>query len=213
MLLLAKKAMKKPVQFVMPPQPTQPEPPKPPELLPEPRVEPDPTPEPKVEFPREPFVPFAATPEPIVVQMLKLASVQKNDVLYDLGSGDGRIVITAAQKFGARAFGYEIDPSLVRKSREEIQKQKLENLAVVEERNMYRLDLSRGSVITLYLSPEANLKLVPQLQKMQPGSRVVSYKYRIEGYKPLVTHKVWTQEKGTMREHTIWLYTIPLEKE
>lgn len=210
MLILAKKAMNKPIPFVLPPQPTFPEPEKPPELLPEPRVEAPP----KVEVPRDPVVGFIATPELVAVNMLSIANVKRGDILYDLGSGDGRIVILAAKPpFSARAYGYEIDPALVKKSREAIVKQKLEKQAAVEQKNIYRLDLTGGTVITLYLSVEANLRLVPQLEKMRPGSRIVTHQYPLEGYKPVLKEKVPVNEDGMLRDHWIYLYTIPLERE
>jgi hypothetical protein len=209
LMLLRANLRKPPPPLVFPPPPTRPEPEKPPELLPHPKVEVEPPP--KV-LP-DPVVPYIPTPELVVINMLTMANVKKGDILYDLGSGDGRIVILAAKQFGARAFGYEIDPALVKKSREAITKQKLEKTATVEQRNIYRLDLSGGTVITLYLSPEANLRLVPQLERMRPGTRIITHQYPIEGYKPALKEKVAVMEEGMLRDHFIYLYTTPLEKE
>ena len=107
------------------------------------------------------IVPFVPTPQEVVERMLELAQVKKGDVVYDLGSGDGRIVITAAKKYGVKAVGFEIDPELLQKSRETIRKEGLERLAEIREQDILTVDLSPASVVTMYLLPEVNLKLRP----------------------------------------------------
>jgi cyclopropane fatty-acyl-phospholipid synthase-like methyltransferase len=164
-------------------------------------------------FKPRPVIPFVATPDDVVLAMLNLAGVGRRDVLYDLGSGDGRIVIAAARHFGAKAVGYEINAGLVRSSRAAIKKAKLEKVATIEQLDIFDIDLDRATVVTLYLTEEANRRLVPQLAQMRPGARVVTHRYPIPGYKATTTKKVSVRIDGEDREHTIWLYTIPLEEE
>jgi len=129
-------------------------------------------------FESKKIVPFVPTPQDVVEGMLELAQVKKGDVVYDLGSGDGRIVITAAKKYGAQAVGFDIDPELIKQSRESIRKEGLENLAEIREQDILTVDLSQASVLTMYLLPSVNLKLRPKiLSAMTPGSRVVSHAF------------------------------------
>lgn len=124
------------------------------------------------------IVPFVPTPQEVVYKMLELAEVKKGDVLYDLGSGDGRIVIAAAKKYGVHATGFEIDPKLVKESRERIRAEKLEHLAEIREQDILTVDLSPATVLTMYLLPDVNLKLRPNiLKQLKPGSRIVSHDF------------------------------------
>jgi precorrin-6B methylase 2 len=137
------------------------------------------------EFESKKIVPFVPTPQEVVEGMLELAQVNKGDVVYDLGSGDGRIVITAAKKYGTQAVGFEIDPERIKESRESIRKQGLEKLAEVREQDILTVDLSRANVLTMYLLPSVNLKLRPKiLSEMAPGSRVVSHAFDMGDWKP-----------------------------
>jgi SAM-dependent methyltransferase len=159
--------------------------------------------------PRNPDVHFQPTPNEAVEVMLRLADVSKSDVVYDLGCGDGRIVIAAAKKTGCRAYGFDIDPLMVKKSRENVRKEKLEKLVTIEMKDIFDLDLSKASVVTLYLLPELNLALVPQLEKMRPGSRIVSHSFDIEGVEPDVEATVY-REGG--KSNKVYLWTTPLKK-
>lgn len=156
---------------------------------------------------RRPDVIFVPTPQPVVERMLELAKVTKNDVVYDLGCGDGRIVVTAAKKYACKAVGFDIDPQRVKESLENVRKNGVENLVTIEQKDIFTLDLSGASVITLYLLTSLNEKLVPQLQKMKPGSRVVSHSFEIPGYQPDKVERV----DADGFERTIYLYTIPLK--
>lgn len=159
---------------------------------------------------RTPDVIYVPTPEPVVAKMLELADVKKTDVLYDLGCGDCRIPVTAAKKFGCKAFGFDIDPQRIKESKENIKKNGVEKLVQVERENIFKLDLSPASVVTLYLLPTLNVKLIPQLEKLKPGSRIVAHDFDMAGVKP---DKVITMtSKETNREHTIYLWTVPLKK-
>jgi precorrin-6B methylase 2 len=124
------------------------------------------------------LAPFDPTPQEVVERMLKLARVKGDDVLYDLGSGDGRLVIAAAKKFGARAVGFEIDAGLVKLARENARKAGVENLVEFRQQDFLTADISPASVVTLYLSYDGNLAVRPQLmQQLRSGARVVSYTF------------------------------------
>lgn len=130
------------------------------------------------------IVPFVPSPQSVVDKMIELAAVKKGDVVYDLGSGDGRIVIAAAKK-GARAVGFEIDPDLVAESRANIQKAGVQESAEIRNQDILTVDLSGASVVTMYLLPDVNLKLRPNLQKqLKPGSRIVSHSFDMGDWKP-----------------------------
>lgn len=151
------------------------------------------------------LAPYVPSPPPVVERMLALADVSAQDTVYDLGSGDGRIVIKAAQQFGAKAVGVEIDEKLVNQSRAQIKELKLDNKAQILHEHLMDVDLSPASVVTLYLLWTSNKTIRPNLEKgLQPGSRVVSHDFLIEGWKPIKTEKL----TGQGRTHTIYLYEI-----
>jgi SAM-dependent methyltransferase len=147
------------------------------------------------------IVPFVPTPQEVVDKMIELAGVKEGDVVYDLGSGDGRIVITAAKK-GARAVGFDVDGDLVKDSQENIRKAGLEKLAEIKQQDILTVDLSPATVVTMYLLPDVNLKLKPNiLKQLKPGSRVVSHAFDMGDWKPDKTERV--------NGRTIYLWTIP----
>lgn len=159
----------------------------------------------------EPDVVYVPTPHDVVAKMLQTAGVTKKDVLYDLGCGDGRIVVMAAKKYGCPATGFDIDPDRVKESQENVKKNKVEKLAKIREQDVFELDLSPASVVTLYLLPSLNVKLIPQLDKLKPGSRIVSHDFDMEGVKPDKVINMTSSEDNV--EHTIYLWTVPLKKE
>ncbi len=135
-------------------------------------------------------VPYVPTPEPVVEKMLDLAKVGPNDVVYDLGSGDGRIVILAAQR-GARAVGVDIDPQRVREARANAQRANVGDRAEFRQGNLFDVNLAPASVVTLYLLPGVNLKLKPKLLKeLRPGTRIVSHSFDMGDWKPAKTADV-----------------------
>jgi SAM-dependent methyltransferase len=145
-------------------------------------------------------VPFIVTPDNVTLEMLKLAKVGPADYVIDLGSGDGRIVIVAAKRFGARGLGVEIVPDLVRKSRESARQAGVEDRAEFREQDLFETDLSKASVVTLYLLPEVNLQLRPRLQKLKPGTRIVSHDWDMGDWKPDATIEVDAPDKKIGRE-------------
>jgi SAM-dependent methyltransferase len=157
---------------------------------------------------RSPDVAFVPTPLEVVDVMLRLADVKPTDVVYDLGCGDGRIVIAAAKR-GARAVGYDIDPERVRESRENVKKAGVEHLVKIEQRDIFTLDLRGASVITLYLLPQLNVRLIPQLEKLTPGTRIVSHAFDMGEITPEVKATVSTSW-GMHSEVFYW--TAPLKK-
>lgn len=152
------------------------------------------------------IVPYVPTPQEVVDRMLELAQVKKGDVVYDLGSGDGRIVVTAAKKYGVNAVGFEIDPERIKESHENIKKAGVGHLVEIRQQDIRTVDLSRASVLTMYLLPEVNLMIRPNIWKqMKPGSRVVSHDFDMGDWKPL---KVERLKDGSGWEHTIYLWHV-----
>jgi len=153
------------------------------------------------------IVPFVPTPQDVVEKMLQMAGVKKGDVVFDLGSGDGRIVITAAKQYGVRAVGFEIDPDLIKQSRENIRKAGVEKLAEIREQDIRTVDLSPATVVTMYLLPEVNLMVRPSLwRQLKPGSRVVSHDFDMRDWKPVKTEEIKEAESGW--GHTLYLWII-----
>jgi ribosomal protein L11 methylase PrmA len=153
---------------------------------------------------RTPDVVFVPTPQDAVEKMLEFAQVKKGDVVYDLGCGDGRIVVTAAKKYGVRAVGIDIDPQRIKESRENVRTNGVEKLVTIKHADVFAEDLSEASVVTLYLLPSLNVKLIPQLQKLKPGSRVVSYQFSMQGVKPAEVYS---------GRFTIYKWITPLQVE
>ncbi|HWB85925.1 MAG TPA: methyltransferase domain-containing protein [Bryobacteraceae bacterium] len=153
----------------------------------------------------ENLAPYIPTPQRLVERMLEAGHVKRGDVVYDLGSGDGRIVITAAQKFGARAVGVEIRPDLYEMAVERIKALGLEDKVTMIHGSALRVDLSPANVVTMYLLTSSNERLKPNLEKyLKPGSRVVSNEFPIKGWKPA---EVVHEKLGSM-DHTIYVYEM-----
>lgn len=159
---------------------------------------------------RCPDVHFVPTPHEVVEIMLRLADIKEDDVVYDLGCGDGRIVIAAAKKAGAISYGFDIDPGMVETSIRNVRKENLEHLVTIKEADIFALDLSKASVITLYLLPELNVKLIPQLEALKPGSRIVSHSFDIEGVKPDVEATIYNVKDRVVSR--VYLWTTPLRR-
>ena len=158
---------------------------------------------------RKPDVIYYPTPTETVVEMLRLAKIKKGDVLYDLGSGDGRIPIAAAQQYGIRAVGIEIDPKLVTEAEENAQQANVSRLVRFRNEDMFRVDVSEATIVTLYLSEKLNVLLRPKLlRELRPGSRILSHDFRMGDWKPEQTVRVpW----GKLYR-TVYLWTVPTPK-
>jgi len=160
---------------------------------------------------RKPDVIYVPTPQEVVDKMLELAEVKKDDLVYDLGCGDGRIVVTAAKKYGCRGVGYDINPKRIKESLNNVEKNNVRDLVRIKQEDIFTLDLSEANVITLYLLPSLNVKLIPQLEKLKPGSRIVSHDFDMKGVTPDKVVKINSDNEYS--DHTIYLWTTPLKKE
>ncbi len=155
-------------------------------------------------------VPFVVSPEEVVTRMLRIAEVGAGDYVIDLGSGDGRIVIGAARR-GARALGIDIDPSLVAKGRENAAAAGVTERTEFSAQDLFETDLSRASVVTMYLLPEFNLKLRPKLLTLKPGTRLVSHDWHMGDWEPDETIELRTPEKpvGLGGKSRVHLWIVP----
>jgi tRNA G37 N-methylase Trm5 len=151
---------------------------------------------------RSPDVIFVPTPQEVVDEMLRVAGVKKGDVLYDLGSGDGRIPVTAAKKFAIRAVGIDIDPERIREAKANAKKNGVEKLVQFRQEDLFQTDFSEATVVTLYLLPDLNVKLRPKLWKeLKPGTRIVSHQFDMGDWKP--------ERKIDLNGRTIYFWTVP----
>lgn len=162
---------------------------------------------------RTPDVIFVPTPQEVVDVMLKIAKVTKNDVVYDLGSGDGRIPITAARVYGARAVGIDIDPERIRDANENLKSAAASDRTILQRvqflnQDLFTTNISEATVVTLYLLPSLNVKLIPKLNKeLRPGTRIVSHAFDMSAdgveRKPITTENI--------NGRTIYYWTIPIQ--
>lgn len=151
-------------------------------------------------------VPFVPTPPEVIDRMLEMARVKSGDVIYDLGSGDGRILIQAAKRFGVKGVGIEIDADLVRESRANAFRQKVDHLVEFRAQDALSADVSEATVVTLYMLPDFNAKLRPIFDRqLKPGSRVVSHDFPIEGWVP---DRIERLKGDFLHDHTILLFEI-----
>jgi outer membrane protein assembly factor BamB len=152
---------------------------------------------------------YVPTPQDVVEKMLELAEVRNSDVVYDLGSGDGRIVVTAAKNHGCKAVGYELDEELVKLSLQSVEKSGVKERAAIERKDVLTVDLSLASVVTVYFSEQFLEKLKPQFEKLKPGSRIVSHQFLIPGATPDKKLDFVSPHDGV--KHALYLWTAPLK--
>ena len=151
-------------------------------------------------------VPYVPTSEQAVQGMLKLAGVKKTDIVYDLGCGDGRIVIAAAKNYGAHGVGIDLNPERIKEANENAKKAGVENLVRFEEGDLFKADFHEATVVTLFLLPEVNLRLRPKLQKdLKPGTRIVSNTFDMEDWKPNKEMNVDGSETYLSRKLYMWI--------
>jgi ubiquinone/menaquinone biosynthesis C-methylase UbiE len=166
--------------------------------------------------------------------MLAMADLQPGDVLYDLGCGDGRIMVTAAKQYGVKAVGFDLDADRVKESEAKAKTNGVDHLVTVRQADIFTLDLSEATVVTLYLHPELNVRLMPQLRKLKPGSRILSHDFDMRGAVPAEVHRMrasaeWLERGSTSpttppsalpppppptrRTHTIYKWIVPWKAE
>ena len=164
--------------------------------------------------PREPDVPYVPTTPEAVEAMLKLADVKKTDVLYDLGCGDGRIVIAAAKTFGAHGVGIDIDPQRIKEAKENAKRAGVEDLVRFELGDLLEAKFSEATVVTLFLLPRINLKLKPRLlEQLKPGTRVVSNTFDMGEWKAEKESTVDNEDFDTGLSRRFFLWTIPASRQ
>jgi ribosomal protein L11 methylase PrmA len=161
-------------------------------------------------FMRTPDVVYVGTPYDVVSEMLHIAQVTKDDLVVDLGCGDARMLVLAAQKYGSHGIGYDIDPDMVWASRRNAEKNNVADLVQIIQADIFTVDISKADVLLIYLLPEMNLKLIPQLESLKPGSRLVFHNYDLGGIVPEKKVKVISNEDNS--SHTLYLYTTPLKR-
>lgn len=153
------------------------------------------------------IAPFVASPLPVVRHMLALAGLKPGETFYDLGAGDGRTVIMAAQEFGARAVGVELREDLAKKALASIQELGIEDRVIIVQKDIFKVDISKANVVFLYLTTSANEKVRPKLEKeLKSGTRVVSHDYEVLGWKPDKTENFCENPKLGYPSHTIYVY-------
>ena len=154
-------------------------------------------------------VPYVPTHQMIVDEMLKMAEVKASDLLYDLGSGDGRIPITAAKRFGTRGVGVDLDPQRIKEANENAQKAGVTDRVTFIQGDLFKTDFKEATVLTLYLLPDVNLKLKPEILKMKPGTRVVSHNYDMGDWTPEKSKTIVTPD-GV--DHYVYFWRVPEQK-
>jgi SAM-dependent methyltransferase len=151
---------------------------------------------------RLPDVPYVPTQNDVVDAMLKLAGVRSTDVVYDLGCGDGRIIVRAAKNLGAHGIGIDINPDRIQEARENAKRNSVENMVRFEEGDLFDTDIHNATVVTLYLLPDVNLRLRPKLLRdLKPGTRIVSHSFDMGDWKP--------EKQEEVDGATIYLWTVP----
>lgn len=155
-------------------------------------------------------IPFVPTPTPVVEKMLELAEVKQSDVVYDLGCGDGRILIHAAKKYGARGVGVDLDPQRIDEARKNAQREGVAHLVEFRAEDGTQTDISQATVVTLYMFKWFNNAIRPKLQNLRPGARVVAHDFDIDDWQParVVTLEPGKDGAGIERQHVLYLWKV-----
>lgn len=159
---------------------------------------------------KKPDVGYYATTQDVVEEILRQVKVQKTDIVCDLGCGDGRFVITAARKYGCKGIGYEIDPQLVETGRKRAKELGVADRVEILEEDIFTADLSKMTVVTLFLLPNLNTRLIPQLEKLPANARIVSHEFDVPGLVP--DREMTFVSKQDDSEHLLYFYSLPLKK-
>jgi len=164
---------------------------------------------------KKPDVVFVPTRPEVVNRMLEMAEIRTNDILYDLGCGDGRIVVAAAKKYGIKAVGVDIDPARVRESRENVRTNNVAHLVTIKQADIFELDFHEATVVTLYLLPELNVRLMPKLAKLKPGARIISDDFDMKGARPkeIVHLNSSSDDHNGESQNTLYKWVVPWEPE
>lgn len=164
---------------------------------------------------KKPDVIFVPTRPEVVDKMLEMAEIKTNDILYDLGCGDGRIVVAAAKKYGIKAVGVDIDPERIKESLENVRTNNVAHLVTIKQADIFELDFHEATVVTLYLLPELNVRLMPKLAKLKPGTRIISDDFDMRGAKPKeVVRLNRTQDDDNGEpQNTLYKWVVPWEPE
>lgn len=158
---------------------------------------------------RTPDVGFVPTPMAAVERMIAMADIKAGDIVYDLGCGDGRIVVAAAQRYGVNAVGVDINPERVEESRAKAKAAGVENLVSIRQADIFTLDLSDADVVFTYLTPRLNQRLMPQLRKLKPGARIISYEFDMGNAKPV---ELVRERFDGFGEQRIYKWIVPWEE-
>lgn len=150
---------------------------------------------------RELDVPYVPTPQAVVDRMLELAEIKEGDYVIDLGSGDGRIPITAAKKYGIKALGVDLNPLRVQEANQNAKREKVTDKVEFREEDLFTTDLSQATVITMYLLTSVNMKLRPELLKLKPGTRIVSHSFDMGDWEP--------DRKEKVEGRDVFMWTVP----
>lgn len=164
---------------------------------------------------KKPDVVFVPTRMEVVNKMLEMAEIKTNDILYDLGCGDGRIVVTAAKRYGIKAVGVDIDPQRVKESLENVRTNNVAHLVTIKQADIFQSDFHEATVVTLYLLPSLNVRLMPKLARLKPGTRIISDDFDMHGAKPKeVVHveRSADQEDAEMQT-TVYKWVVPWDPE
>ena len=159
---------------------------------------------------KKPDCVYVPTPHDVTAKMLEMAHVKKTDVVYDPGCGDGRLCVTAAKKYGCKAIGFEIEPSLVEQAKKNAKRRNVEHLVSIQKKDIFKLDYSQANVLTLYLLPDMLKRLLPSFEKMAPGSRIVAHNYELPGILPDEQTEILSKEDND--KHTLYAYKLPLRR-
>lgn len=156
-------------------------------------------------------IPYVPSTMPVVAKMLELASVTKDDIVYDMGCGDGRILIMAAKKYGARGVGIDLDPVRIAEAKKNAQDEGVSHLVEFRAEDGTKTDISKATVVTLYMFKWFNNAISPKLQKLRPGSRVVAHDFDIDDWKPAAVVNLDSEKnghEGIERPHTLYLWLV-----
>ena len=154
-------------------------------------------------------VPYVPTHEMVVDVMLQMAEVKSDDILYDLGSGDGRILITAAKRYGTKGVGVELNPERIKEANQNAKEAKVTDKVEFIQGNLFEFDFSKATVLTLYLLPSVNRKLLPKILELNPGTRIVSHNYRLGDWEPERIERLTTPDGFN---HRVYFWRIPESK-